>query len=115
MTHAFPTRRSSDLHAGSQISSKLGVSGHLKLQERMLWETIIALQETGRLTKSREEDASYGMWGLIHSGFFLAPVHWGGVIRKTQLFFPNTFPDIPIYKTPYGKPIDPLEIGRAHV
>src|SRR3546814_4745995 len=74
----------------------------------MVCETISELQETGRRTKSREEDASYGMWGLIHSGFFLAPVHWGGVIRKTQLFFPNTFPDIPIYKTPYGKPIDPL-------
>jgi hypothetical protein len=95
-------------HPGGQISGGLGVSGHLKLQEAMLWETILALKDQGRLSGTRAEAASRGMWWLIHSAFFLSPIHWSSVLKKHRMLFPDSLPDLAIYANEYGRRIDPL-------
>lgn len=90
-----------------QISRRYSASDHLKLQERMLWETIVALNTSDRLTDTRRTMAAYGMWHLIHCGFFLSPRHWLPIIAKTQEFFPMTYPNIALYRNRYGKKIHP--------
>lgn len=95
-------------HSPEQISKKYNVSEHFKLQEAYKWSTIQTLIKQERLTDERERIAIEGMWSLIHGGFFFSPLFWAKVMRKTQKLFPNTYPNIPIYKGKYKKIISPL-------
>lgn len=95
-------------HDGTQISASLNASEHLKMQEKLLWETISILGLSHRMDKVRESYAASGMWSLIHAGFFMSPQYWHQVIRKVQNRFPGTHPEIPIYSSPVGRFIPPL-------
>ena len=95
-------------HSSEQISKKYNVSEHFKLQEAYKWSTIQTLIKQERLTDERERIAIEGMWSLIHGGFFFSPLFWAKVMRKTQKLFPDTYPNIPIYKGKYKKIISPL-------
>lgn len=92
----------------SQISRKLGPSDHLKLQEKMLWDTILGLQDSNRLTDARKAAAARGMWHLIHGAFFMAPGHWLPVIHKTRSRFPGTYPELALYENSIGRCIHPV-------
>lgn len=94
-------------HSSTQTSSKLDASGHLKLQEQMLWESIIKLDASMRLDLHRKSAAAQGMWHLIHSGFFLSPGHWLPILQKTRDKFPSTYPEIGLYQYKLGKLIPP--------
>lgn len=95
-------------HGSTQISAKYGPSHHLKLQEKALWDTIIALKGQHRLTENRASIAAEGMWHLIHCGYFLSPFHWYGVIQKMNVHFPGIFPSLKIYDSEIGRKIPPL-------
>ncbi|WP_084216996.1 glycosyltransferase family 2 protein [Xenophilus azovorans] len=95
-------------HSSSQISAAFGPSEHLKLQERLLWETIEHLTHNHRLADDRAQFAAQGMWSLIHAGFFMSPGYWYPVIKKVQGRFPGTYPDIAIYNKPLGRCLPPL-------
>jgi len=94
-------------HSSSQISSRYGAVEHLKLQEQMLWDSIVQLNLSNRLNSCRKAIAAQGMWALIHNGFFLSPMYWYGILCKTRDFFPDTYPDLKIYQNQYGKVIPP--------
>ena len=95
-------------HSKSQISAAFSPHQHLKLQERLLWETIICLTHSQRLTAERAQFAAQGMWSLIHAGYFMSPVYWYPVMKKVQNYFPGTFPDVALYRTPLCKCIPPV-------
>ncbi|MGM1003862.1 glycosyltransferase family 2 protein [Acinetobacter haemolyticus] len=95
-------------HSPEQISKKYNLAEHFKLQEAYKWSTVQTLIKQGRLTDERGRTAVEGMWSLIHGGFFFAPFFWAKVMKKTQKLFPNTYPNIPIYKGKYKKIISPL-------
>lgn len=95
-------------HSSDQISKGLGKSGHLQLQEKYLWETIQCVENLAGMSEKRTTAAAKGMWSLIHAGFYLNPVFWYRVMRKVQLKFPDTYPDLNIYKGNYKKVIPPI-------
>lgn len=102
-------------HSGTHVSSGLGVSGHLKLQERMLWDTILTLDAQGRLTSHRADAAARGMWSLIHNGYFLSPRYWSRVMKNTRELFPGSLPDLRLYSTRAGRLINPLLLEATMV
>jgi len=95
-------------HTGTQISKRYKVSEHLKLQESYKWDTIQTLIRQGRFTVERKKISIESMWDLIHGGFFFSPFFWIKVMKKTQQIFPNTYPNISIYKGNYKYIISPL-------
>ncbi|THU03713.1 glycosyltransferase family 2 protein [Lampropedia puyangensis] len=97
-------------HSSPQISAAYGPSEHLKLQERLLWETIESLIRSHRLTDQRAHFAAQGMWSLVHAGFFMNPQHWYPVMKKVQQRFPGTYPEVAIYNKPLGRFIPPLAL-----
>lgn len=97
-------------HFAPQISVAYGPGEHLKLQERLLWETIDSLTSSHRLTGQRAHFAAQGMWSLVHAGFFMDPGYWHPVMKKVQQRFPGTYPDIALYNRPFGKRIPPLAL-----
>jgi len=97
-------------HSASQLSATFGPSGHLKLQEQLLWETIEHLAHNNRLTDDRAYYAAQGMWSLIHAGFFMSPRYWYPIMKKVQARFPGTYPNVEIYKNSFGCWIPPVAL-----
>lgn len=95
-------------HSKSQISAAFGPHQHLKLQEQLLWETILFLNDRQRLTTERAEFSAQGMWSLIHAGYFMSPIYWYPVMNKVRNQFPGTYPDVGIYEYALGRLIHPL-------
>lgn len=102
-------------HMDNQVSHAMNYSAHMKLQERFLWETIQSLHRDSRLTESRRTAAARGMWDLIHRAYYLSPRHWSAVLKKTQRFFPSTYPELPIYQHGVGRLVDPEVLERMMV
>jgi hypothetical protein len=75
---------------------------------RFLRETVYALRKSDRLDKSRACAASRGMWAMVHSGFFFEPRFWATTLKETQALFPGTYPDVPLYRSRYGRMVPPL-------
>jgi glycosyltransferase involved in cell wall biosynthesis len=95
-------------HSSEQLSLKYNASRHLKLQVEMLWETILTLEKAARLTGCRQNYAAKGMWDLVHAGFFLSPIYWSIILVRMRERFPETYPDIGLYRTQVGRKFNPL-------
>jgi glycosyltransferase involved in cell wall biosynthesis len=100
-------------HSAPRISSSANISRHLKVSSRILLDSVQSLMRDNRLTPDRRASAVAGLWRMAHSGFFLAPGYWWGIIRTTRRIEPGSRPNISFYRWRMARIIHPLLLESA--
>lgn len=95
-------------HPGPRVSAASRLAKHLKLSAQYLSKTIHALIAFKRLGEQRQIAAAAGMWHFVHNGFFMEPTYWTPILREILKLFPETYPDVALYRNTWGKTIPPL-------
>jgi len=97
-------------HWKGRISSSVPFGDIRKHNVQMLWRTSEILSSTGRLNDERRRAAAEGLWGCVHSVFFLEPRYWSQVARRIRRFDATARPALAIYDFPLLRSLDPLLI-----
>ncbi|SEP61456.1 Glycosyl transferase family 2 [Ectothiorhodospira magna] len=81
-----------------------------KATVKILLSTYRRLAEQDRLTPARQEAVALGLWGCVHSSFFLNPIDWTQVAKTALEIYPDSRPIQPIYAWPGFRHLSPIAI-----
>jgi glycosyltransferase involved in cell wall biosynthesis len=102
-------------HRGPRTSRSISKRRRGLIQAESLLETAEKLSTDGRLTSARSKAASRSLWRLICGHFFFDPEKWEPILRKTQDLFPESHPDLTMYKLWPNIPISPRFVLTATI
>ncbi|MFC1831006.1 glycosyltransferase family 2 protein [Thermodesulfobacteriota bacterium] len=97
-------------HSSERISKKKSVNDRNKLSVTMLLNAYQRLDQTDRITPERKEAVANGLWGFVHSAFFLEPKHWKSVANTANKMDKQSRPNRNIYSTIPLKYFSPITI-----
>lgn len=81
-----------------------------KATVEMLLSVHARLAARDRLTAARREAVALGLWGCVHSSFFMNPAHWTQVARTASEIYPGGRPIQPIYAWSGFRRLSPVAI-----
>jgi glycosyltransferase involved in cell wall biosynthesis len=61
-------------------------------------ETLQKLESKNRLTVSRKEKASRGLWSCIHGGFYFSPIYWTKIALYARRLDPESTPNDALFR-----------------
>lgn len=94
-------------HDGLRISGQIRISAQSKVWSLLLLEAILELHSQGRLSARRSAAASSALWLMICKNYFLSPKYWDSVMKRTKALFPETNPNLTLYRIPWTRRIPP--------
>ena len=97
-------------HFGPRITGNAAKNVRFKIWVDMLFHTIEKLSNKNRLSASRRNAGSAMLWRIICGNYFMDTRYWDKVLYKTQHLFPETFPELLLYKFALGQLVPPRAI-----
>ena len=95
-------------HWRDRISTSVPFNDVRKLTVKMLMRSYNALLSAGRLSQNRRRAIAQGLWGCVHTAFFLEPRYWSQIARQIRLIDATARPDLRFYGFPMLRLVDPL-------
>jgi glycosyltransferase involved in cell wall biosynthesis len=97
-------------HWTTRISQSTGFNTIRANTVPMILRTYQKLVESERVTDKRRHAAAAGLWGLVHSSFFLAPYYWTEVARQAIKIEPSARPSAQLFSWPLIKKLPPITV-----
>lgn len=97
-------------HQNSRTSRTKPKAVRAKTQAYALLEVAETLETQGRLTTPRAQAIANSLWRLVCGNYFSDGGEWQKLLGRLQHQFPNTFPDLFLYKTSAGRLIRPTQL-----
>lgn len=94
-------------HRNDRISTSMNLGLMNKHTVPMYIHGYESLKKQNRLNDLRRLSIAQGLWGFIHSSFFLEPIYWSSIIKRAVEIDKNAKPVKPIYLYPVVNKIDP--------
>lgn len=100
--------------AAKTSSSGLTIPARYRDRDKATVEILLSaynrLAEQDRLTPARQEAVALGLWGCVHSSFFMNPIDWTQVAKTALKIYPGSRPIQPIYAWPGFRHLSPIAI-----
>lgn len=93
-------------HINNRISTKAPLHGRKKIIVSAIIASTQDLKKQGRLTENRKKSASDGLWGCVHTTFFMSPLYWLKISNIAKKMHPDSHPNIVFYQFPWVKKLN---------
>ena len=93
-------------HAGQRISDVTRKT-RFEIWSGLFLHTVKQLSLQNRLSAQRSNAASAFLWRMVCGNYFMNPPYWDKILNEVNHMFPNTVPELFVYKLGLGKLISP--------